>query len=372
MIALGWGRNNDYSELKGINQFEKFRDVFNTKYPELVQESKYNIQAVYCFLNWMEKGDIVLVSLGNKIIDAVGVIEGDYEFVKNSKHSYHHTRKVRWLGTNLDTSPKLLVEKNISQQTIYHFNPEDIIVDRFEKEFNSIEISKSENKNHVLIIDEINRGNVSSIFGELITLLESDKRKGNKEELEVTLPYSKEQFTVPNNLHIIGTMNTADRSVEALDTALRRRFSFVEVMPEPSLISSHGSLKVTSGNINGIDVVKVLETINDRITILIDRDHSIGHSYFMNIKNIEDLRLVFKDKIVPLLQEYFYGDYGKIGLVLGDGFVIHHKKVNSPFASFNYDGKEELNRDFYELVPIEKSFNIKEAIEKLLNLHQDK
>jgi 5-methylcytosine-specific restriction protein B len=143
-------------------------------------------------------------------------------------------------------------------------------------------------------------------------------------------------------------------------------------MPEPSLISSHGSLKVTSGNINGIDVVKVLETINDRITILIDRDHSIGHSYFMNIKNVEDLRLVFKDKIVPLLQEYFYGDYGKIGLVLGDGFVIHHKKVNSPFASFNYDGKEELNRDFYELVPIEKSFNIKEAIEKLLNLHQDK
>ena len=363
IIALGWGRNNDFSELKGINQFEEFKDVFNTKYPELVQESRYNIQAVYCFLNWMKKGDIVLVSLGNKIIDAIGVIEGDYEFVKDSKHSYHHTRSVRWLGTNLDSSPKLFVEKNISQQTIYNFNPEDIIIDRFEKEFNTLEVSKSENENHVLIIDEINRGNVSSIFGELITLLETDKRKGNKEELEVILPYSKELFSIPNNLHIIGTMNTADRSVEALDTALRRRFEFKEMMPDYTVIKDErvGELKLS----------KVLETINQRIELLIDRDHTIGHSYFVGVNTEAKLASAFKNKIVPLLQEYFYGDYGKIGLVLGDGFVKSHSKSNNPFASFNYEGKEELNRDFFDLIAINDKFDMKKAIETLLNNAKD-
>ena len=347
LIALGWGRNNDFSELKGINQFEVFRDIFNSKYPELVQESRYNIQAVYCFLNWMKKGDIVLVSLGNKIIDAIGVIEGDYEFMKDSKHSYHHTRKVRWLGTNLDTSPKLFVEKNISQQTIYNFNPEDIIIDRFEREFNILEVSKSENENYVLIIDEINRGNVSSIFGELITLLETDKRKGNKEELEVILPYSKEPFSIPNNLHIIGTMNTADRSVEALDTALRRRFSFVEMMPDYTVIKDE--------SVGEIKLSNVLETINQRIELLIDRDHTIGHSYFVGVNTEKKLANAFKNKIVPLLQEYFYGDYGKIGLVLGKGFIKREKNKGLQFSSFKYDGKEDFITPSFTLKPIDKT-----------------
>jgi len=364
LIALGWGRDNDYSELKGIKQFEEFRDLFKSKFPNVVQESKFNVQAINTFLNWMKKGDIVLVSLGNKTIDAVGIIEGDYVFNKDSKHSYHHTRKVRWLGTKLDASPKLFVEKSIAQQSIYHFDQEDIIVDRFDKEFNNIKKEKkSFEDNHVMIIDEINRGNVSSIFGELITLLEEDKRKGNKEELEVILPYSKEPFSIPNNLHIIGTMNTADRSVEALDTALRRRFSFVEMMPDVSLLESK--------EIDGINLKDVLSTINDRIEILIDRDHTIGHSYFMNINNSKELKLAFKDKIVPLLQEYFYGDYGKIGLVLGEGFVKSHSKSKNPFAGFKYEGKEELNRDFYDLVAIDDTFDIINALENLLNNPKD-
>ena len=208
-------------------------------------------------------------------------------------------------------------------------------------------------------IDEINRANVSQVFGELITLIESDKRLGNKNELSLELPYSKTNFGVPSNLVIIGTMNTADRSVEALDTALRRRFSFEEMMPDVSLLESK--------NIDSINLKDVLSTINDRIEILIDRDHTIGHSYFMDLKNSEELKLVFKDKIVPLLQEYFYGDYGKIGLVLGDGFVKSHIKSNNPFAKFKYEGKEELNRDFYDLVPIDDNFDIINALENLLN-----
>jgi len=194
---------------------------------------------------------------------------------------------------------------------------------------------KDLDNSYILIIDEINRGNVSQIFGELITLIEEDKRLGGDEELSVRLPYSKEEFRVPDNLYIIGTMNTSDRSVEALDTALRRRFSFIEMMTEPELLNS---------NMQGIDLQQLLKTINERIEKLLDREHQIGHSYFLNIKDLEDLKQVFKDKIIPLLQEYFFGDYGKIGLVLGKEFV---EKISEPkFANFDYDIED---KDVYRL-----------------------
>ena len=185
---------------------------------------------------------------------------------------------------------------------------------------------------HVLIIDEINRGNVSAIFGELITLLEKDKRKGNPEHIEVKLPYSGKDFSVPNNVYIIGTMNTADRSVEALDTALRRRFSFVEMQPDPKILSEEKYVKYKK-----VDLSKLLETINKRIEVLIDKDHQIGHSYFIGIQDLEDLKRTFKDKIIPLLEEYFYGDFGKIGLVLGEKFIEQTKYEEKEFAAFPYE-----------------------------------
>src|SRR5690606_35547532 len=184
-------------------------------------------------------------------------------------------------------------------------------------------------KKHVLIIDEINRGNVSAIFGELITLLEEDKRKGNKEQTEVTLPYSKDKFSVPNNVYIIGTMNTADRSVEALDTALRRRFSFIEMQPNPNIL--------LDSEYQDVNLKQLLETINQRIEILIDKDHQIGHSYFIGIQNLDDLKLVFKDKIIPLLEEYFYGDFGKIGLVLGSNFIYQEENSAKFPKNFVYE-----------------------------------
>jgi len=220
-------------------------------------------------------------------------------------------------------------------------------------------------KPYVLIVDEINRGNVSQIFGELITLIEDDKRAGKSEALEVTLPYSKEKFTVPSNLYIIGTMNTADRSVEALDTALRRRFSFKEIPPQPKLIRTEGKLKDEGGILDSIDLPKLLETINERIERLVDKDHRIGHSYFLTVGNVQDLKLVFQNKIIPLLQEYFFGDFGKIGLVLGEGFFENKGKQissNSIFANFNgYDSSVFMERPVYSLLNVS---NMEDAIFK--------
>ncbi|MBK7302651.1 MAG: AAA family ATPase [Saprospiraceae bacterium] len=186
----------------------------------------------------------------------------------------------------------------------------------------------SEPNNYVIIIDEINRGNVSQIFGELITLLEDDKRIGAKEALKITLPYSGDQFAVPPNLSVVGTMNTADRSVEALDTALRRRFSFVPMAPEPE------ELKKQAGQVN---LQTLLRTLNNRLIILKDADHTIGHALLWEVDSIEKLKAAFENKILPLLQEYFYNDYEKLGLVLGDAFFqLPHKRVGgNEFALFS-------------------------------------
>jgi Cdc6-like AAA superfamily ATPase len=194
----------------------------------------------------------------------------------------------------------------------------------------------------VLIIDEINRGNVSAIFGELITLIEEDKRKGKDEEIEVILPYSKEPFTVPDNLYIIGTMNTADRSVEALDSALRRRFSFEEVAPNPEVLQE--DTVEHKGIVDDINLVELLQAINNRIELLLDKDHKIGHSYFFKLDGLNDLKRVFKDKIIPLLEEYFYGDFGKIGLILGSDFVKKTEKEISFVSDFTdkYEDSEML------------------------------
>lgn len=226
---------------------------------------------------------------------------------------------------------------------------------------------KNSNKPYVLIIDEINRGNVSSIFGELITLIEPDKRAGATEGLEVILPYSKLKFSVPRNVHIIGTMNTADRSVEALDTALRRRFSFVEMPPQPEKIKAGGGRE----EMDGIHLPLLLTTINRRIEKLLDKDHMIGHSYFMGLHTPAQLKQVFHNKVLPLLQEYFFGDFGKIGLILGEGFFEKTDKDETDiFASFgDYDSSSLMQRDVYHLKNVSKMTDAEfmDALSKTIN-----
>lgn len=249
-----------------------------------------------------------------------------------------------------------------------HFDYEELSFEEVKEQFdllNKEEINTKKVKPYIIIIDEINRGNVSQIFGELITLIEEDKRLGNEEALEVMLPYSKEKFGVPPNVFIIGTMNTADRSVEALDTALRRRFTFEEMPPVSDLIKTKGSAKDNLGVIETINLPKVLDTINNRIEILSNRDHKIGHSYFMKVTSLPELKATFKKNIIPLLQEYFYNDYEKIGWVLGEGFFVPQKvDKKTIFTDFFKQQKPDFEVT-YQLADID-TIDIKKAMLQLL------
>lgn len=213
----------------------------------------------------------------------------------------------------------------------------------------------SKKQNFVLIIDEINRGNISKIFGELITLIEPSKRLGQPEALEVILPYSGDKFSIPSNLYLIGTMNTADRSLAMMDTALRRRFDFVEMMPKPHLFD--GIL------VEGISISKLLFIMNRRIEALYDREHTLGHAFFVPVmlafesgdeqRAFEELKSVFTNKVIPLLEEYFFDDWNKIRLVLGD----NQKPEYLQFVTQNEVPYQELFGDDHGLDTYEQSQN---------------
>ncbi len=214
----------------------------------------------------------------------------------------------------------------------------DYLKAKYKDKFESVDNSS---QNYVLIIDEINRGNISKIFGELITLIESSKRLGSSEELKIKLTYSgvdsNELFGVPKNLYVIGTMNSADRSIALIDTALRRRFSFIEYSYEDALVPE---------DVQGIMLRKIVSQINKRIEFLLDKDHLIGHAYFLDCKTKEDVVRTFRNKVLPLLEEYFYGDYEKIQLVLGDNKEFNKQKEHRIIQTSvsadakNYFGKE--------------------------------
>lgn len=322
VVALGWGLDIDYSQCENK---QAIKEKFLSKYP---QGESFTVDAVERFKNWIDVGDIIIISHGNTKAKAIARVIGDYYYDENSSIEYNHFRKVEWLVRDaVIPVNQILMEKQFSQQSIYMFYEMDLNMDSIK----ALISTDPKYQKYILIIDEINRGNVSKVFGELITLIEEDKRIGNENETYVTLPYSNDKFGVPNNVYILATMNTADRSIALMDTALRRRFTFEEVMPNEELLHKIGD----------IDLQRLLGIMNKRIEFLYDRDHMIGHAYFMNCKSEDDVIEVIERKIIPLLKEYFYEDWEKIGIVLGgigdkenDNYIIYKEEIN-PEQLFN-------------------------------------
>ena len=281
------------------------------------------------FQSSMEIGDIVLIAKDSKNIDAICVIEGDYEYDDSNKE-YPRVRKVKWLAKDdilinvADIFPSM--HKQLPRCTLFslnYINLKKVFSIVSEQKDSDIEIGYDDSKPYVFIIDEINRGNISKIFGELITLIEDTKRSGASEAMEATLPYSGEPFSVPKNVYILGTMNTADRSIAIMDTALRRRFGFIEMLPDPEVLDRLG-IGIVSFDDNEdeeLNLSEMLRVMNKRIEYLYDREHTIGHAFFIKLAkeySLDTLAEIFQKKVIPLLQEYFYDDYEKIQLVLGD------------------------------------------------------
>ncbi|UUS62371.1 McrB family protein [Acinetobacter sp. YH12123] len=217
-------------------------------------------------------------------------------------------------------------------------------------------------KPYVLIIDEINRGNISRIFGELITLIEDSKRQGAEEQLSVTLPYSKEEFSVPSNVYIIGTMNSSDRSLTGLDVALRRRFTFIEMPPKPELLNDIV--------VEGLNIGELLRVINQRIEVLLNRDHCVGHANFMSLKKdrtLKHLAAIFKQKIIPQLQEYFFDDWAKINMVLNaNGMFMPKTVVRSELFPDIKTESEDLFEERKTWTILESAFDSIETFTKII------
>ena len=293
------------------------------------------------FVNQINEGDIIITTDGNrKNIRGIAIATSDEAYKLENTESDSTTRDVMWLVRDINddvtilNGNKWLQRKTVSR--LPNMNIKDLMEFAIKKnvELKETHIEKN-NGSYVFIIDEINRGNISKIFGELITLIEDTKRKGMTEEMSTILPYSGSLFSVPSNVYILGTMNTADRSIALMDTALRRRFQFVEMMPNTDILKN-----VT---VDGVEIAPILEKINERITFLYDREHTIGHAFFIKLidsPDINTLGSIFEKSIIPLLQEYFYEDYQKIQLILGDNeksypsikFILDEKiKVKSVF-----------------------------------------
>ncbi|MDE7175332.1 MAG: AAA family ATPase [Helicobacter sp.] len=376
--------SSNESENRQVNTQELFQTyAFSLK--QVLDEGKeldfYKKMKIYS-INLKENGEIKSISIGTSaesnsmqsltkeiiLRDYPKFKSGDIKSYKDIKPTYES--QSQWHGN-----------------AIYYFELYKKL-----QEFEKTEYKKQDSKSvekvplkpYILIIDEINRGNISKILGELITLIEPSKRIWNDEELRVTLPYSQETFGVPSNLYIIGTMNTADRSIALLDTALRRRFEFSEMMPDCEVLKSiwlvkdtedkrdkENNLQDTNLHIDEYQVLEskilfnILKTLNHRIEFLLDREHTIGHAFFFEgakfFKNNEnvwyelslnDLKTIFAKKIIPLLQEYFYEDYAKIDAVLNGNGMIKSKSMQDLDISLS-DEFVDSEKKIYEIVPLE-------------------
>jgi 5-methylcytosine-specific restriction protein B len=329
-ILLGYGDEIDFTDCKDESSIraQLLKEAPDTKKPDS------HVWAVNFLKNELKVGDIIVVSNGNKAFRGIAEISGEYEFVEDAP--FHQIRPVKWLAVFEPARPVgEIFHRDFAMQTLYKLSASGLKYEKLEALL-SAATEEPPVQSHVLIIDEINRANISKVFGELITLLEPDKREGELNAISLKLPYSGDDFAVPANLHVIGTMNTADRSIALLDTALRRRFDFEELAPDATTLN--GIV------VEGVDLAKLLVALNDRIESLFDRDHRIGHAFFIGVTSLDDLEKVFRRKVIPLLQEYFYENWSNVRRALNDygegDFVSSKKLVQLPA-----DGEESFSEE---------------------------
>lgn len=310
---------------------------------------------------------------GKWFVDKIALFSFEPDFIKKYMSASAINKRFEFVTFHQSFSYEDFVEGirptyNVQTHTL-DYSPKDGVF----KRICNVAAAHPENL-YAIFIDEINRGNIAEIFGELISLIEPDKRKGEPTELETTLPYSKKIFSVPNNLNIYGTMNSADKSIAAMDIALRRRFQF---KPFPSnshilvdVLAQHG---INANNIDGVDLACLFDTVNKRIELLLDANHMLGHAYFMNVRNVQDIANVITYKVVPLLEEYFFDDLQKIQLIFNSLNVDGELKKNavychselSPDDLFPYIGE-------YNIEPVKHFFvNPTLTAESLVQIYQN-
>ncbi len=329
-IAIGWLEDQSlegmtYDEIYTALEKERRESFEGEGEPPKPTNDASSINAM---VNEVNKGDVVLIYDGPTTIRDIAVVEGDYFYQHDDTLRYPHRRKVSWLKHFI--KPADIFNRNgqtrLTLKTVYELNRLNMAdIRQLLLEDNEEQQRASEEgvASFYLIIDEINRGNVAKIFGELITLIEKDK----SDKIPCTLPYSKKPFTLPANLYIIGTMNTADRSIAVLDTALRRRFAFIEL--EPDLKVFDNPSLIASAKVNDrIDLARLMDTLNQKINEQLDRDHRIGHAHFMDIVTLADLYNVWYYKIIPLLLDYFYNDISTLKNMVGSKFFTGQGSVN--------------------------------------------
>jgi 5-methylcytosine-specific restriction protein B len=304
-VCHSFARGIDFT---GCDTLPAVREKYRATHPD-AKDTDYPIAAAHYIKNELRKGDLVLISDGNTRFRAIAEVTGPYQY-QAREEGYDHRRPVRWLWTSAESLPiDTVFGKRLSQMSIYLMDQEAVKWPAIQ-ELISPKRTGGQAPNCVLVIDEINRANLAKTFGELITLLEESKRLGQPDEQETELPYSGDRLGVPMNLYVVGTMNTADRSIALMDTALRRRFAFREMVPRADLLNP---------DVEGVNLRALLEAMNVRIESLFDRDHVLGHTYLMGITTTEELVERFRTQIIPLLQEYFFEDWRKIQQVFKDG-----------------------------------------------------
>lgn len=347
-VLLDHGGDIDWSSSR-YDDWKEISDRWRTDRNPDATAYDTDLQAMWRFRTEMRPGDIVVASDGYRHFRAVGEVAGNYEFQRHSA-GFHHRRAVRWHWhvREREGDPVSVFKNGTFQWRPINWmtpaNPAGLL-----PYLHGVgELGGAQP--HVLVVDEINRANISKVMGELITLLEDDKRDGAENEVSVTLPYSHDRFTLPANLYLLGTMNTADRSIALLDTALRRRFHFEEMAPQPGLLED-------AARRTDIDLPGVLRAMNERLEYLVDRDHLIGHAWLMEAETRNDVDTAMRRKIIPLIAEYFYDDWSKVQSVLGgtDQFVERQRLSTPPGlesdlgeARFRWTVRETFPDDAYE------------------------